>query len=409
MPDLDTLELLGFRAYPRWFREMPRDFQMLNSTEFNEAGLDPHRGQHWRQGGVRVPQTYSPAPNGPQGGNFAMPPQQQQQPQQPQPQQPNPAFTHNRFGSNGYSTYHPGQGFVPRGPPPPQSPQSNQYQAQSPFNGAQNGQQQVPNGQNGRPWPQATPQNLQNGIVYPPPGLQYPQGQNNVNMQGVIPYGRVFTPGAPGSGPSNNSNGGRVHTPGSDTTSTGPGSPTMSTYHRRDSVFSTTEPPADRAGTQWKVLTPVPQPAKLAGTPTNGNNRTNQQPQHRSLYDGAPPSPDPQYKQRFTDPKFQKAKFVTPPRGGQGGKGGNGGQKNGRGGNGIPKGPRGTQHAAHAQPKVNLPKTTTLPIGQPKPGNKAVAMVTTSAVKEEDKPAVASTVATVVDEVDVLVDVKAEP
>lgn len=40
MPDLDTLEVLGFRSYPRWFREMPRDYQLDNSNQFDEAGLD---------------------------------------------------------------------------------------------------------------------------------------------------------------------------------------------------------------------------------------------------------------------------------------------------------------------------------------------------------------------------------
>ena len=43
MPDLDTLELLGFRSYPRWFREMPRDYQLLNAKDFQDAGLDNHR------------------------------------------------------------------------------------------------------------------------------------------------------------------------------------------------------------------------------------------------------------------------------------------------------------------------------------------------------------------------------
>ena len=62
MPDLDTLELLGFRSYPRWFREMPREWQMQNCKTFDEAGLDPHRH--------RGPQGYSGS--GPQmsGGTF---------------------------------------------------------------------------------------------------------------------------------------------------------------------------------------------------------------------------------------------------------------------------------------------------------------------------------------------------
>ena len=43
MPDLDTLELLGFRSYPRWFREMPRDYQVMNAKDFQDVGLDQHR------------------------------------------------------------------------------------------------------------------------------------------------------------------------------------------------------------------------------------------------------------------------------------------------------------------------------------------------------------------------------
>ena len=62
MPDLPTLEKLGFRSYPRWFREMPRDYQVQNSKVFDEAGLDPRR--------LRVQHQISP-PRGPHDVNGA--------------------------------------------------------------------------------------------------------------------------------------------------------------------------------------------------------------------------------------------------------------------------------------------------------------------------------------------------
>ena len=78
MPDLDTLELLGFRSYPRWFREMPRQYQLQNATDFNEIGLDQHRhsraitnSDNWHSQGNK----YMP-PRGPMGSGF---PQYQQQ------------------------------------------------------------------------------------------------------------------------------------------------------------------------------------------------------------------------------------------------------------------------------------------------------------------------------------------
>ena len=402
MPDLDTLELLGFRAYPRWFREMPRDFQVSNSTEFNEAGLDPHRGSQWRNGGMRVPQgvpqNYSPSPNGPQGGNFGIP-----------QQQVNPGFTNNRFGPAQYASYQPGQGFIPRGPQAQQFPQANGFQSQSPFGGAQNGQGPAQNGHNGRNGPVQT---LPNGTPSPP-GFQYGQAQtNNVNMQGM-PFGRMFVPGAPGSGPSDNSPGIRVNTPGTDVISTGTNSPTMSDYHRRNSIFSSHErdiaASADLSNSQWKVLTPVPQPTKPVSAPPTGpnNNQKPNQPQHRSLYDGAPPSPEPKHTKRFTDPKFKASKFIAPDQQRKQGGKGNGSQtpKAGKGNKeGASKGGKALPHSLHAPTsKATSPKTTSPKAqAQPKSDEKVV-------IKEEPKsPKAAAPAITNVEEGVVLVDVVAD-
>ena len=82
MPDLDTLELLGFRSYPRWFREMPRDYQLENATDFNEIGLNQHRHSqamanpgNWHSQGNK----YMP-PRVPMGPGFMQYQQQQHSP-----------------------------------------------------------------------------------------------------------------------------------------------------------------------------------------------------------------------------------------------------------------------------------------------------------------------------------------
>lgn len=56
MPDLDTMELLGMKQYPRWFRELPRDAQNETAAEFDPRGLDMPAGSASRP----VYNSYSP-------------------------------------------------------------------------------------------------------------------------------------------------------------------------------------------------------------------------------------------------------------------------------------------------------------------------------------------------------------
>lgn len=72
MPDLDTLELLGFRSYPRWFREMPRDYQISNSKDFQIEGLNIHRHQEQQGHQSRSAQMFSSNNNN--NGNRYIPP-----------------------------------------------------------------------------------------------------------------------------------------------------------------------------------------------------------------------------------------------------------------------------------------------------------------------------------------------
>ena len=356
MPDLDTLELLGFRAYPRWFREMPRDFQVMNSKEFNEAGLDPHRGTHWR-GGMRVTQQQTPTSPA-QGGNFGGMPQQQA----------TPAFTHNRFGSpNGYSTYTPGQGFVPRAPQGQPTPAGSPHPAQSLY-AAQGGQPQAQHGQPGRMFPSANAQG-QHGPAFPP-------GLPGSPAQLGMPFGRPFVPGISTSA-SSKSPAGIFNTPGSDAMSSGVGSSTVSDYHRRNSIFSANDQDNLPETDQFKPLTPMPQTPRTAAGPPSGPSNA-QKPQRRSLFEGAPPSPEPVIIKRFTDPKFQKSKATSESQRvqGQGRKGsagqngkGNSQQASRNGKNGskqttpqglkhpIPQGPRHLLAQGHKQqPPFQAPK-----------------------------------------------------
>ena len=39
MPDLPTMEEMGYRSYPRWFREMPRSFQSTHAKDLDTAAL----------------------------------------------------------------------------------------------------------------------------------------------------------------------------------------------------------------------------------------------------------------------------------------------------------------------------------------------------------------------------------
>lgn len=76
MPDLDTLELLGFRSYPRWFREMPRDFQVMNAKDFQDVGLDQHRHAQKAFGNIPIDANWSNTANrylpqrGPSGAGY---------------------------------------------------------------------------------------------------------------------------------------------------------------------------------------------------------------------------------------------------------------------------------------------------------------------------------------------------
>lgn len=105
MPDLDTLELLGFRSYPRWFREMPRDYQIQNAKDFDEIGLDTRR--------------HMPPQDTPTSRRRDRPYGRDYQHDFPRP--------HNFFNGFGpgygpYANFIPGHGYVPpgaRGFPPP--------------------------------------------------------------------------------------------------------------------------------------------------------------------------------------------------------------------------------------------------------------------------------------------------
>ena len=71
MPDLDTLEKLGFRSYPRWFREMPRQYQVENSKEFDTDGLNAQRLQMREMSHTPMPAQSMPAPPPPPSNPYS--------------------------------------------------------------------------------------------------------------------------------------------------------------------------------------------------------------------------------------------------------------------------------------------------------------------------------------------------
>ena len=49
IPDLATLLTLGYRSYPRWFREAPQEWQAQNSIDFDPTGLVPNMHKPWER------------------------------------------------------------------------------------------------------------------------------------------------------------------------------------------------------------------------------------------------------------------------------------------------------------------------------------------------------------------------
>ena len=52
IPDLETLNHLGYRSYPRWFREAPRAWQEANALEFDAIGLSEKANRPWLMGNM---------------------------------------------------------------------------------------------------------------------------------------------------------------------------------------------------------------------------------------------------------------------------------------------------------------------------------------------------------------------
>ena len=251
MPDLDTLELLGFRSYPRWFREMPREWQMQNCKTFDEAGLDPHRFSHGRSG----PQGY--------GG---------------------PSLSHS--GGGGFNR---GGGIPPPGNyPPPRGPG---------FYGGFGGSPQGFYGGGG-------PGYGRGGYGYPPPPSNYgPPGPGGPGSVPSTPLG----PAGPGYGPP----GSRFGSVAPSDMSSIPGSPYVGKMepgagppqHRGTNLSSPAPSVAD-----WKTLTPQAQAQAQAGWPPGGQGPMQHGP--GGPYNGGPMAPHPPatpdiiHPKRFTDPKF---------------------------------------------------------------------------------------------------------
>ena len=243
MPELDILESLGFRSYPRWFREMPRDFQEGNSKGFDPAGLDYQRGRRAAQ------ETHSFAPK-PQHGGYSQ-------------------FSHPSYG------YHPNgpQGYTPSGPPGYPSGYQPHFGGPSPFQ---------------EPYAANMPAYSQ-----PQQYTAYPMNQRrNKSHQFGMPFGQPFVPSTP-AGPSTT-----VRTPDSDTVS-----PSMSTININTSSHNANVPASPQPGLDNKFPTMKPRPA---APQAQNQPQTASRVGPKAPESGRAPSPENRYMRRFTNGRYEK-------------------------------------------------------------------------------------------------------
>ena len=276
MPDLDTLEALGFRAYPRWFREMARDFQIEHAQAFDEAGLDEHRlkvhhsiparHKHGHNGEKGYPaQSYGFNGNG-YGGDYGR--------------------YHNKgYGKGHGHAYGRGRGYGGWNGPAYES--YNNFQASSGYSAQDTTAQHHNYGQSAWDEQSSTATPHSSNIWTPGPAERV----SNARKQPMIPFAKPFFPG--GDAPGNSFHGDGIRPASAagraETTPVGP--------YNDHSMFSRDCSPDSFINQVHRALSPdIPNhqlsQMRLSPGPI-------QRPAHRALNEGAPTTPSPVYPAHF--------------------------------------------------------------------------------------------------------------
>ena len=295
MPDLDTLELLGFRSYPRWFREMPRDYQLENANDFDESGLDPRRHKAIDPSPPRGLRTNGHGYHGGERGGTG----REYGRENAAPYGRNNGYNYGRereygrydsppaAGAGPYPTNHPaGHGYSPRGGPRGFTDHYGQDNyGQGHWNAPPHN---IPSHQ--RIWSLESDENhLHSG---PPSGM---------------PFGRPFVPRT---APAGNNGNAINHSSGTSSAMTPPAHSPMIGLAKGDirnehSFFSRDASPMSTVNRMHPAPNLGPPDVRRAPGPSGAP--------FRSLYDGIPSSPEPTYTKRFNSGNGAKPKTFAAP------------------------------------------------------------------------------------------------
>ena len=290
MPDLVTLEKLGFRSYPRWFREMSRDYQLENATEFHEDGLNPKRLQQKSQSpprrlrGVEDGNDYNGQERGYSGRDFG----KEDHGHINAPYEKNYGYNYGR----GEYEYGRGHGYPGYGPPPgPYNHNHNNFQAGPTY--PPRGPQMFQGNYRTGPWNAPHPDIPSHQRIW---SVNTNDGQPTDSQQYGMPFGRPFVPraGIPTDAhvTSNGMDSAAVSSPAQ--------SPVFDPTNNDHTFFSRDQSPTSTVNRAHQVLTPSPPSARPVHVAPDA---TVNRPTFRPLNDGIPPSPEQTYIKRFQNTK----------------------------------------------------------------------------------------------------------